>query len=193
MPPPPPSLPHRFPAQDLEGESSDDAYPPRREPFRSVTALPRQEGARPRIPPRGSSAVPDLFGSGWHAGESSSEWESDGATEHTPIMAKGSPASEEDKGRQCCGGAASTAPAGPSESKPKWSPGTWALCMLLETFLTLNFVFVQGQYTFPKKAPAREDEKKPSADSEVVAKKWATAQLEKFGLVESPPRTALAA
>lgn len=207
MPPPPaPSLPHRFPAEELDGESSDDAAPlPRRAPFTSVTHTER--GAYPRPPPRtGSSAVPDLFGSGWQ-GESSSEGEWDWGESHTPIRAspRATPASEEEKGRQCCGSLTSGAAAKPSdeeprksqeEAKPKpkqWSAGNWALCVLLETFLTLNFVFVQSMAKQPGKGTPAWDEPKPT--SEVKATKWAHAQLAKFGLpdpLEAPP-TALAA
>lgn len=209
MPPPPaPSLPHRFPAEELDGESSDDAAPlPRRAPFSSVTALER--GASPRPPPRsGSSAVPDLFGSGWQLGESSSEGEWDWDGKQTPIRAtpRATPP-EEEKGRQCCGSLTSGAAAKPSdeeprkskeEAKPKqWSAGNWALCVLLETFLTLNFVFVQSSVQSMAKQPGKGapawDEPKPT--SEVKATKWAHAQLAKFGLPDplEPAPTALAA
>lgn len=203
MPPPaPPKLPSRFPAGDLEGESSDEspAKPDRpavdRPAFLSVTALRRPS------PPRqtGSALVPT-------DGEAYLTYlaELSGAESENERIGTASVGSEEEKGRYCCGPwRASRSPgdspppeekSAPEEKKgPKVSTGTWALCMLLEAFLTLNFVFVQSQLGTPERTEA-----KPKDVPQVQATKWAVAQLEqleKFQLNElgqMESRTALTA
>jgi hypothetical protein len=142
-----------------------------RAPFASVTALLRPS-------PRQARPVASAF-----LAESSSDWDSDDPA--TPKgMPRGTPPPEDEKGRQCCGGACQQAV--PSAGK-RWSAGTWALCMLLECFLTLNFVFVQPEVASQfasKHSSGPPDEAKPTSApkaSEMLAAKWAAAELEKFG------------
>jgi len=145
-----------------------------RAPFASVTALLRPS-------PRQARPAASAF-----LAESSSDWDSDERTSPRG-MPRGSSPSEEKEGRQCCGGAAPSA-AGPTSAGKRWSAGTMALCMLLECFLTLNFVFVQPEVAshFASKHASAPDEAKPAAApkaSEMMAAKWAAAELEKFGPV----------